>query len=177
MNLGRRGRLHWAVLGSVVVLGLNVPAATGGHGGTNCQTFHDQMGDSEWYDGSPGCDIVWLYDREDKAYGHGSADDLHMGDGDDNAQAGNGNDWVYGGANGNGFDWLYGEGDNDFVMDRDASDGEDTLCGKGGDDYLETGDGDNADQLYGGDGFDTTDDGSDSDVVSGGDHGIDCVDQ
>lgn len=147
------------------------------HNPSTCASFTDQPDRAYTYLGGENCDIIYMLNKNDDAYGLGGPDDLHMGDGNDYADGASGTDYIYGGANGtsDGWDWLYGAGNNDFIYDREGPDSTDVLCGKAGDDWLQTGDGDSADRLYGGDGFDTTDDGGDGDVKSGEDHASWCV--
>lgn len=76
--------------------------------------------------GSPGNDIIWLYDGNDVAEG-GAGDDVLVG--------------------GNGDDTLTD------LTPSNVND-TDTLYGGPGDDYLRVVDGDVLDQVYGGDGFD-----------------------
>ena len=139
--------------------------------------------------GGVGKDIIYGGDGNDKIYGdeeevHGSADEIHGGNGndeiygyagDDTIYGDNGNDTIYGGTGndkiygGNGKDLIYGGEDNDYI---DGGNDDDTLYGDSGDDTIYGGNGN--DEIHGGDGNDELHGGRGNDTIYG-DNGDDLI--
>ncbi|CAD5961554.1 calcium-binding protein [Planktothrix agardhii] len=125
--------------------------------------------------GSDGGDNIGLGNQNDVAYGGGGDDQilgfqgndqLYGGDGNDAINAGKGNDIIDGGG---GDDFIFGDEGNDQIL---GAEGSDILLGNQGNDNIIAGSGN--DDVYGGKGNDTVDGGEGDDLLFG-DLGDDVV--